>query len=92
MIKKEKIDSLVATIAELENNLTLKQEEYSRNQKKCQLLVGIPCGNSFPSCKFIKDAHAATAMLPVNEDEIVNAEEKKIIFHEELERINPRKD
>ena len=89
--KKEKIDGLVATIAELENSLILKQEEYNRNQKKCQLLDGIPCGDSFPSCKFIKDAHVATAMLPVNEDEIINAEEKKDIFQEELGHINPEK-
>ena len=89
--KKEKIDRLVQTITELEGDLSSKQEEYSRNKKKCQLLDGIPCGTSFPSCKFIKDAHVATAMLPVNEDELSNIEEKKTIFQEELAHLNPEK-
>ena len=89
--KKEKIDSLASSILQLESDLVLKQEEYNRNQKKCQLLDGIPCGNSFPSCKFIKDAHVATATLPVNQDEIENFEEKMTIFQEELEHLNPEK-
>ena len=89
--KKEKIDHLVETISELESALSLKQEELNRNQKKCQLLDGIPCGTSFPSCKFIKDAHVATAMLPVNLDEISTIEEKATIFQEELENLNPQK-
>tara|TARA_R100000008_G_scaffold47710_4_gene28262 strand:- start:6436 stop:9591 length:3156 start_codon:yes stop_codon:yes gene_type:complete len=89
--KKETIDHLVETISDLEGNLSLKQEELNRNQKKCQLLDGIPCGSSFPSCKFIKDAHVATAMLPVNLDEISSLEEKTTIFQEELENMNPQK-
>ena len=89
--KKEKIDRLTTTIAELEIDLSSKNQEYSRNKKKCQLLDGIPCGSSFPSCKFIKDAHVATAMLPVNQDEISNIEEKKTIFEEELVHLNPEK-
>ena len=89
--KKETIDRLIGTISELESNLSLKQEELNRNQKKCQLLDGIPCGSSFPSCKFIKDAHVATAMLPVNLDEISSIEEKATIFQEELENLNPQK-
>jgi DNA repair exonuclease SbcCD ATPase subunit/predicted phosphodiesterase len=89
--KKEKIDNLIASISQLENDLILKQEEYNRNKKKCRLLDGIPCGSSFPSCKFIKDAHVATAMLPVNEGEIEDYEEKKTIFHESLTHLNPEK-
>ena len=30
-------------------------------QKKAKLLSGIPCGSSYPGCKFIRDAHIAVA-------------------------------
>ena len=43
----EKIDNLTAEL----DNIVVKQK----------LLEGIPCGDSFPSCKFIKDAHIAAA-------------------------------
>ena len=29
--------------------------------KKAELLSDIPCGDSFPTCKFIRDAHVAVA-------------------------------
>tara|TARA_R110002110_G_scaffold14812_1_gene67962 strand:- start:458 stop:1768 length:1311 start_codon:yes stop_codon:yes gene_type:complete len=38
--------------------------------KKKKLLSGIPCGDSFPTCRFIKDAHIAVASIDVVEDEL----------------------
>ena len=33
-------------------------------EKKSKLLDGIPCGTSYPQCKFIRDANVAVANLP----------------------------
>ena len=52
--KKSKIDNLRTTIANLET-------EIEGVDKKATLLEGIPCGDSFPACKFIRDANVAVA-------------------------------
>ena len=41
---------------------------------KEKLLDDIPCGTSFPTCKFIKDAHVAVATIPEFETEINSIE------------------
>ena len=38
--------------------------------KKKKLLEDIPCGTSYPTCKFIRDAHVATATIPEMESKI----------------------
>ena len=47
------------------NNLTSSIVEFEKQiediEKKAALLEGIPCGDSFPKCKFIRDANVAVA-------------------------------
>ena len=50
--KKEEIDKLTNAIDKLNNQIT-------NINKKRDLLAGIPCGDEFPTCQFIKDAHEA---------------------------------
>jgi DNA repair exonuclease SbcCD nuclease subunit len=52
--KKGKIDELKTSIT----NLSIEIENVD---KKATLLDGIPCGDSFPACKFIRDANVAVA-------------------------------
>jgi len=71
-----KITNLMATLDHetLVNSLsTIKQTEWEitnfTNQleiatEKKKLLDDIPCGSSYPVCKFIRDAHVATATIP----------------------------
>ena len=35
---------------------------------------GIPCGTSYPTCKFIKDAHVAVATIPEVKSEVEELE------------------
>jgi exonuclease SbcC len=50
------------------NNLNKKLEnlgvELDAAIKKEKLLDGIPCGTSYPTCKFIRDAHVSVATMP----------------------------
>jgi DNA repair exonuclease SbcCD ATPase subunit len=46
--------------------------EYKAMSKKVELLDEVPCGNRFPSCKFIHDANTASVDLPSLEMDIVN--------------------
>ena len=41
---------------------------------KEKLLDGIPCGTSYPTCKFIKDAHVAVATIPEVKSEVEELE------------------
>ena len=55
--KKEEIDKHTGELSSL--NLLLDDAS-----KKETLLDDIPCGASYPTCKFIKDAHSAVATMP----------------------------
>tara|TARA_R110000824_G_scaffold117183_2_gene269035 strand:- start:1200 stop:4166 length:2967 start_codon:yes stop_codon:yes gene_type:complete len=46
------LEQFLSEIKEGKNNISLKQQ-------KIQLLSEVPCGDAFPTCKFIKDAHEA---------------------------------
>ena len=50
------LDQLFSEIKEDKNNISLKQQ-------KIQLLSEVPCGDAFPTCKFIKDAHEAKVSI-----------------------------
>ena len=49
------------------------KEELTEIGKKEKLLNDIPCGDSFPKCKFIRDAHIAVASKELAEHELRNA-------------------
>ena len=51
--------------------------EKKRNERQASALDGIPCGSTYPKCKFIKDAYVAKANIPANESDIEILEGKK---------------
>lgn len=77
--KQKDIDELETAIKDLNQEIQSEDTELKSNKKRVTLLDGIPCGTSFPKCKFIKDAYASKANIPVNEQKIKN-------FHEKVER------
>jgi len=50
-----------------ENN---KQRRLRDKERQVETLDDIPCGTSFQTCKFIKDAYAAKAQIPSDKEEI----------------------
>ena len=79
--KKEEIDKLTNAIDKLNNQIT-------NINKKRDLLAGIPCGDEFPTCRFIKDAH--DAVLGSEAVEITLAETTKDLSQMDSETINRR--
>ena len=60
-------DSLLtqqSEISEINNKLSDFAALLESAVGKERLLEGIPCGTSYPTCKFIKDAHVAVATIP----------------------------
>ena len=51
--------------------------EQHQNQKKMKLLNGIPCGDQYPSCKFICDANKALKILPDLREQSIHLESMK---------------
>ena len=63
--KQEIIDEQLSVIADYESQLAEVENSIESSEKKTCLLDGIPCGDSYPACKFIRDANAAVGRLPV---------------------------
>lgn len=50
------------------------QSEVVRAKKSVSVLQEVPCGDSFPSCKFIRDAHLDKKQLEALQDNLIEAE------------------
>ena len=57
------LEQLLFETKESKNNISLKQQ-------KLQLLSEVPCGDAFPTCKFIKDAHEAKISIITDENNL----------------------
>ena len=89
LTKQDRANELLDQIATLENLLSSEEEELKRNKSKEKLLSGIPCGTSFPKCKFIKDAYISKATIPLNEREVENLVEQIDDLSDDVQEINP---
>jgi DNA repair exonuclease SbcCD ATPase subunit len=87
---KKRSDALVAlesSVQELKHihereSLTLKQQE-----KSTKILDEVPCGDSFPTCKFIKDAHLTRAKIEDQRNKTTAALEKLEIASSSLQGL-----
>ena len=48
---------LVKTLWEIEGHFKAESAELANMEKSVKKLLEVPCGDSFPECKFIKDSH-----------------------------------
>ena len=79
--KKQKISDLTESLRTQSRLVSDVNTKIVSSKNKTQLLEGIPCGTTFPACKFIRDANAAVARLPTLLEEKMNREE----IHQEIE-------
>ena len=79
----DKLSSSLASIEESEKQVKDHTNRLEIALQKKKLLEDIPCGSSFPTCKFIRDAHVATATIPEMESKIDELEET-------LNNLNPK--
>jgi len=57
--KQEEINQIFTEIENIDRELENTMNLTNVNNKKIDLLDGIPCNNKYPTCKFIKDANDA---------------------------------
>ena len=70
----QSLASSLVSIEESENELQSYTQRLEVATEKKKLLEDIPCGTAYPACKFIRDAHVATAVIPETESKIEELE------------------
>ncbi len=61
--KLEHKKTLERNIVQLNHDYTTNLKELERQKKSINKLAEVPCGDSFPKCKFIKDSHEDKSMV-----------------------------
>ena len=65
-------------------------DERIRNLHKHDLLADVPCGDKYPSCKFIKDAHQAGELIQIGEGKMSENAVATNKLGEEINELNPK--
>lgn len=55
--RKSALEDLERTLLELQHQKELEKQLLKRQENSIKILNEVPCGDQFPSCKFIKDSH-----------------------------------
>jgi DNA repair exonuclease SbcCD ATPase subunit/predicted phosphodiesterase len=80
-----KLDEVLSEIERAIADITRDKE---RDERQAAILEGIPCGNSYPTCKFIKDAYVAKARLPSVKGQLGGLGSKKSECEEKKESFD----
>ena len=70
---KKKRDSkrkIKRNLIELKGSLKFERKELDNIRKSVKILDQVPCGDSFPTCKFIKNSHKNKAKLEKQEEKV----------------------
>tara|TARA_R110000824_G_scaffold58609_2_gene158301 strand:+ start:1912 stop:5058 length:3147 start_codon:yes stop_codon:yes gene_type:complete len=68
--KKDLIDKHKDEILKLLHESEKNSNVIVTNKRKQDLLLEVPCGTQYPSCKFIKDAHTAADLIQITEQKM----------------------
>ena len=65
-----------------------KNKDINTYRKKVSLLQEVPCGESFPTCKFIRDAHKAKDTLPNMLTEVNDIRKQSVQLLEDIHDLD----
>jgi DNA repair exonuclease SbcCD ATPase subunit/DNA repair exonuclease SbcCD nuclease subunit len=78
LLEKRKLyQELTSELSELKHSLEKDEVKLKQHQKSIKILDEVPCGDQYPTCKFIKDAYESKDKLP-RQLAIVDASRQKI--------------
>jgi DNA repair exonuclease SbcCD ATPase subunit/DNA repair exonuclease SbcCD nuclease subunit len=89
--RKTLIDESREKISNLVRNLKLESEARSQYINKQRLLSEVPCGVQFPTCKFIKDAHAAEELIQIADSKISSCSSELNSLGTKMADLSPEK-
>ena len=88
---KKKRDSkrkIKQALIELKGNLRLERKELENIEKSVKILDQVPCGDNFPTCKFIKNSHRNKKKLEKQEEKVTFISIKVDDIDNELENLS----
>ena len=89
--KEELIETKKKELSILIKEMSNLSDEKSRNVIKQDLLREVPCGNKYPTCRFIKDAHQAIELVQITESKMRENAVKTNTLGSEIVELNPAK-
>tara|TARA_R110000824_G_scaffold194057_7_gene376552 strand:- start:1513 stop:4674 length:3162 start_codon:yes stop_codon:yes gene_type:complete len=68
--KQEEYREQYSQLEDFLSEIKERNKNIARKEQKIQLLSEVPCGDSFPTCKFIKNAHQAKVSIIADEESL----------------------
>ena len=87
--KKEIISEKFQLLEAINKEIEDAKKDAKNKNVKIQLLKEVPCGNQFPNCKFICDAHTASAEIPDLVSRVATLNESSTKYDLEIKELNP---
>ena len=78
--KRDAQNKIEKILRDMENSLAIENKELTTIKKSVNKLSEVPCGDSFPSCKFIKESHE-------NKKKMQSQEEKVIVLRTKIQDL-----
>jgi DNA repair exonuclease SbcCD ATPase subunit len=73
---------------QLEHLRDTEREKLSQHKRSIKLLDEVPCGDSYPTCRFIRNSHESKALLPKQLEAIDNVLERLAAIKKSLESLD----
>ena len=86
--KKQSVETKNEEYNDLLQFLKNKNKDINAYRKKVSLLQEVPCGETFPTCKFICDAHKAKDALPNMITEISDIRKQSVQLLEDIHNLD----
>jgi exonuclease SbcC len=86
--QKKEYDKFQKSYEDTVARARLLDNEYKSMSKKIALLDEVPCGNEYPMCQFIRDAHLATVEIPSLEVDIIDRIEEAKSYKTKVVSVN----
>ena len=87
--KKKLIDEKKEALSKLISEMEILCDEKLRNVRKQDLLLEVPCGDKYPSCRFIKDAHQAGEIVQITQSRMSQNAIKTNNLGAEIKEMDP---
>ena len=89
--KQKEIDNKIKELEDLENEINKLEEKIKQQKKKISLLGEVPCGDKFPTCKFIQDAHNTKKSIDNSYTTFENLKINKNSVRKNISELEPGK-
>ena len=86
--KKKLIEKGLIELDEVSQQVLDLSREKRLSQQKVDLLSEVPCGNEYPKCKFIKDAHTARDLIQITERSLSSAIRSQQEIEKQIDDLN----